>query len=125
MRKTFHLTASSCTIALTLAITSGFDAHAGGGRPHQNLGVGMPQQCATLQSGTPGYRDCMASVAPSKMKTVNTDTQLKAQPNSSSQAVGILNKGTQVALIERTANGFWCHVKSGGFDGYVPFEVLE
>jgi uncharacterized protein YgiM (DUF1202 family) len=59
------------------------------------------------------------------MKTVNTDTQLKSQPNSSSAAVGILNKGTQVALIERTANGFWCHVKSGGFSGYLPFEVLN
>ena len=39
--------------------------------------------------------------------------------------MGILNKGTKVALIERTANGFWCHVKSGGFDGYVPFELMD
>lgn len=101
-----------------------FEAQAGGGRPHQNLGA--PQQCATLQSGTPGYRDCMAYVKGSgAMKVVNADTQLKAEPNSSSKAVGVLNKGTQVALIERTANGFWCHVQSGGFSGYLPYEVLE
>ncbi len=111
-------------LGLALSHAVSFNAQAGGGRPHQNLGA--PQQCATLQSGTPGYADCMAYVKGSgAMKTVNSDTQLKSQPNASSSAVGILNKGTQVALIERTANGFWCHVKSGGYSGYLPFEVLN
>ena len=110
--------------AALLGLVSGnFEAIAGGGKPHQNLSG--PPACAALQSGTPGYRDCVANSAGSKMKIINADTQLKQEPNSSSKAVGILNKGTQVALIERTANGFWCHVKSGGFDGYVPFEALE
>ena len=109
-------------MALSLAIS--FQAEAGGGRPHQNQWA--PQQCATLQSGTPGYADCMAyAKGHSNIKTVNNDIQLKAEPNSSSRAVGVLNKGTQVAMIERTANGFWCHVQSGGFSGYVPFEALN
>ena len=112
------------SLGIALCLSASFEAQAGGGRPHQNQWA--PQQCATLQSGTPGYADCVAYVkTQSNMKTVNADTQLKSQPNSSSTAVGILNKGTQVAMIERTANGFWCHVQSGGFSGYVPFEVLN
>lgn len=111
-------------LGMALSLAASFNAEAGGGRPHQNQWG--PQQCATLQSGTPGYKDCMAYVkSGSAMKTVNADIQLKSQPNSSSSAVGVLNKGTQVALIERTANGFWCHVQSGGFSGYVPFEALN
>jgi uncharacterized protein YgiM (DUF1202 family) len=117
--------AALIVVSVILCGAGSFEAQAGGGRPHQNLGIGMPQQCATLQSGTPGYKDCMANYASAKTATINTDTQLKAEPNSSSKAVGILNKGTQVALIERTANGFWCHVNSGGFDGYVPFELMD
>jgi uncharacterized protein YgiM (DUF1202 family) len=114
----------SFALGIALYLSASIQAQAGGGRPHQNQWA--PQQCATLQSGTPGYKDCMASVASSsKLKTVNADTQLKSQPNSASTAVGVLNKGTQVAMIERTANGFWCHVQSGGFSGYVPFEVLN
>lgn len=108
-------------VAFSLAIN--FEAQAGG-KPHQNLRA--PQQCAALQSGTPAYKDCMASAgAAAAMKTINADTQLKSQPSFSSDAVGVLNKGTQVAMIERVANGFWCHVQSGGFSGYVPFEVLN
>jgi uncharacterized protein YgiM (DUF1202 family) len=111
-------------LGMALSLAASFEARAGGGRPHQNQWA--PAQCATLQSGTPGYADCLAYVkSQSNVKTVNADTQLKSQPNSSSSAVGILNKGTQVAMIERTANGFWCHVQSGGFSGYVPFEVLN
>jgi hypothetical protein len=117
--------AALIVVSVILSGAGSFEAQAGGGRPHQNIGVGIPQQCATLQSGTPGYRDCMASAAGAKTKTIAMDTQLKAEPNSSSKAVGILNKGTQVAMIEHTANGFWCHVQSGGFNGYVPFEALN
>lgn len=110
-------------VSVILYGAGNFEAHAGAGRPHQNQWA--PMQCATLQSGTPGYHDCMANYALAKTATITEDTQLKSQPNSSSQAVGILNKGTQVALIERTANGFWCHIKSGGFEGYVPFEIMD
>jgi uncharacterized protein YgiM (DUF1202 family) len=111
-------------LAMALSFVATFSAQAGGGRPHQNFGA--PAQCGPLQSGTPAYMDCMAYVkGQGSMKTVNSDTQLKSQPNSSSSAVGVLNKGTQVAVIEKTANGFWYHVKSGGFSGYLPFEVVN
>ena len=118
------LSFGALALGLALGTALVFQANAGGGRPHQNLGV--PQQCATLQSGTPAYRDCMAyAQGGGKTKVVNTDTQLKSQPNSSASAVGVLNKGTQVAVLEKTANGFWYHVQSGGFSGYLPFEVLN
>jgi len=48
-----------------------------------------------------------------------------AEPNSYGKAIGTLNAGTTVVMIERTGNGFWCHIQSGGFDGYVPFEALN
>jgi len=99
------------------------EAKAGGGRPHQNLSG--PPACAALQSGTPAYRDCVAAETQSKIKMVKAETQLKAEPISSSRDVGILNAGTKVALLDRTANGFWCHVQSGGFSGYVPMEALN
>ena len=127
MFKIFRISAYSAAVivfSMALVVAGSFEAGAkGGGRPHQNLSG--PPACAALQSGTPGYRDCLAAQTSSKTRTIKADTQLKAQPNSSSKAVGILNAGTQEAMIERTANGFWCHVQSGGFSGYVPFEALN
>ncbi len=113
----------SFVLAMALSLVASVNAQAGGGRPHQNHGA--PRNVATLQSGTPAYIDCMAYAKAGSMKTVNTDTQLKSQPNSSSTAVGVLNKGTQVAVLDKTANGFWYHVQSGGFSGYLPFEALD
>jgi uncharacterized protein YgiM (DUF1202 family) len=107
---------------VALSAAGSFEAKAGG-KPHQNLSG--PSACAALQSGTPAYRDCIDVHTASKIKTVKTETQLKAEPISSSRDVGILNAGTKVALLDRTANGFWCHVQSGGFSGYVPFEALN
>jgi hypothetical protein len=92
---------------------------------NQNVAHGHPQQCAAILSGTPGYRDCMANYAPPETAIITRDTQLKAEPNSSSREIGVLNKGTQVALVERTANGFWFHVKSGGLEGYVSHELID
>jgi hypothetical protein len=92
---------------------------------HQNVEHGHPQQCAAIQSGTPGYRDCMANHAPPKTAIVTRNTQLKAEPNSSSRAISVLNEGTQVGLVEPTANGFWFHVKSGGLEGYVSHELID
>jgi uncharacterized protein YgiM (DUF1202 family) len=126
MFKTCRVSAYCATLvvfSVALSAAGSFEAKAGGGRPHQNLSG--PAACAALQSGTPAYRDCAAVYTPSKMKTVKTESQLKAEPISSSHDVGILNAGTKVALLDRTANGFWCHVQSGGFSGYVPFEALN
>src|ERR1700682_3034828 len=92
-------TQSIAVIALVVSVVFISDANAGGGKPHQNLSG--PRACAALQSGTPGYRDCVSSQgASAKTKTITMDTQLKTEPNSSSKAIGVLNKGTQVALIE-------------------------
>ena len=122
-------TISACSAAAALFglfFTAGsFEAEAGAGNPLRNAYLSSPAACAALLSGTPGYRDCAAVHTPGKMKTIKSETQLKAEPNSSSKAVGILNPGTKVALLERTKNGFWCHVQSGGITGYVPMEALN
>jgi len=108
-----------------VGLSGGFSAYASGARSHQNVGLAVPEPCTPLLFATPGYNDCMAPYSSSKIRMVITDAQLKRQPNSSSGAVSILNKGTQVVLIERMANGFWCHVRFGDIDGYVPFEVID
>jgi uncharacterized protein YgiM (DUF1202 family) len=133
IRKISAYSATLVVFSLALSAAGSFEAKAGGrshqnagaggGRPHQNLSG--PHACAALQSETPAYRDCIAAETPSKTKTIKADTQLKAEPNSSSKTAGILNAGTQVALLERTANGFWCHVQSSGLRGYVPFDALN
>jgi uncharacterized protein YgiM (DUF1202 family) len=122
IRKIPAYSATLVVFSLALSAAGSFEAKAGG-RPHQNLSG--PHACAALQSETPAYRDCIAAETPSKTKTIKADTQLKAEPNSSSKTAGILNAGTQVALLERTANGFWCHVQSSGLRGYVPFDALN
>ena len=123
IRKISACSAALVVFSLASSAAGSFEAKAGGGRPHQNLSG--PPACAALQSGTPAYRDCAAVYTSSKTKTVKSETQLKAAPISSSHDVGILNAGTKVALLDRTANGFWCHVQSGGFSGYVPMEALN
>jgi hypothetical protein len=134
IRKISAYFATLVVFSLALSAAGSFEAKAGGGRSHQNAGAGGgrphqnlsgPHACAALQSETPAYRDCIAAETLSNIKTVKADTQLKAEPNSSSKTVGILNAGTQVALLERTANGFWCHVQSSGLSGYVPFDALN
>ena len=133
IRRISAYSAALVAFSLALSAAGSFEAKAGGGTPHHNgAGGGRPHQnlsgphaCAALQSETPAYRDCVAAETPSNIKTVKADTQLKAELNSSSKTVGILNAGTQVALLERTANGFWCHVQSSGLSGYVPFDALN
>jgi hypothetical protein len=57
--------------------------------------------------------------------TVVLDTPLRPKPDPYGEAVGMLARGTQVLVLERVANGFWLHVRSGGREGYVPFEVVN
>ena len=82
-------------------------------------------QCAALDAGTPAYRDCMAGYELAKGRTIAADTPLSAQPNPYSPAIGTLAKGAEVLILERVANGFWLHVRSGALEGYVPFEVVN
>ena len=103
IRRISAYSAALVAFSLPLSDAGSFEAKVGGGRPHQNLSG--PHACVALQSETPAYRDCVAAETPSNIKTVKADTQLKAEPNSSSKTVGILNAGTKVALLERTANG--------------------
>jgi hypothetical protein len=66
---------SAAVVAFGFAFfAADFNAEAGGGKPHQNLSG--PAACAALQSGTPGYRDCVAAqTSSSKTKTITADTQ--------------------------------------------------
>src|SRR5258707_9804244 len=82
-------------VAAVYFLLGNHDASAGGGRPHQNVYLSGPVACAALQSGTPGYRDCVAAESPGKTKIIKAETQMKSHPISSGQAVGILNAGTQ------------------------------
>ena len=57
------------------------------------------------------------------MMTLQKDTAVAAQPNSSAKTVTTLNAGTQVNVID--TNGEWTHIQSGTYDGYVPTGALK
>jgi hypothetical protein len=114
--------AALVVFTLALSVAGRFEVAADGHHPP----TPGPAACQWRQSGTPGYQSCFAAATASDMtRTVTKDTQLKAEPISSSRDVFILNSGATVTMLDRTANGFWCHVQSARASGYVPFEVLN
>jgi uncharacterized protein YgiM (DUF1202 family) len=50
---------------------------------------------------------------------------LRKEPNTKSDILATLKKGTKVDVIEKVANGKWAHVKVDKFDGYVAASLLK
>jgi hypothetical protein len=57
------------------------------------------------------------------MMTLQKDTAVAQQPNSSAKTITTLNAGTQVSVIDK--NGEWTHIRAGSVDGYVPTGSLK
>jgi uncharacterized protein YgiM (DUF1202 family) len=50
---------------------------------------------------------------------------LRKEPNTKSDIVATLKKGTKVDVIEKVAGGKWAHVKVDKFEGYVAVSLLK
>jgi uncharacterized protein YgiM (DUF1202 family) len=50
---------------------------------------------------------------------------LRKEPNTKSDILATLKKGTKVDVIEKVANGKWAHVKVDKFDGYIAASLLK
>ena len=50
---------------------------------------------------------------------------LRKDPNTKSQIVATLKKGTKVDVIETVAGGKWAHVKANNQEGYIALSLLK
>jgi len=50
---------------------------------------------------------------------------LRKEPNTKSDILATLKKGTKVDVIEKVAGGKWAHVKVDKYDGYVALSLLK
>jgi len=50
---------------------------------------------------------------------------LRKDPNTKSQILATLKKGTKVDVIEKVAGGKWAHVKADKLDGYIALSLLK
>jgi uncharacterized protein YgiM (DUF1202 family) len=50
---------------------------------------------------------------------------LRKEPNTKSEIVATLKKGTKVDVIEKVAGGKWAHVKVDKYEGYVAVSLLK
>ena len=50
---------------------------------------------------------------------------VRKDPNTKSQILATLKKGTKVDVIEKVPGGKWAHVKTDKFDGYIALSLLK
>jgi uncharacterized protein YgiM (DUF1202 family) len=50
---------------------------------------------------------------------------VRKDPNTKSQILATLKKGTKVDVIEKMPDGKWAHVKGDKFDGYIALSLLK
>jgi uncharacterized protein YgiM (DUF1202 family) len=50
---------------------------------------------------------------------------VRKDPNTKSQILATLKKGTKVDVVEKVPGGKWAHVKTDKFDGYVALSLLK
>jgi uncharacterized protein YgiM (DUF1202 family) len=76
--------------------------------------VGITTAAALFAAGT---------ALAANMMTLQKDTAVAQQPDSSAKTLTTLNAGTQVTVID--TNGQWTHIQAGSVDGYVPTGSLK
>jgi uncharacterized protein YgiM (DUF1202 family) len=90
---------------------------------------------AALFAGAADAASPQSTPAPTGAVTVNTAdvtmtvnhayAHLRKEPNTKSDIVATLKKGTKVDVIEKVAGGKWAHVKADKFEGYVAVSLLK
>ena len=73
-----------------------------------------------------------ANNAPASIQTADVTmvvshgyAHVRKDPNTKSQILATLKKGTKIDVIEKVPGGKWAHVKTDKFDGYVALSLLK
>ena len=80
---------------------------------------------ASPQSPVAATATVTANTADVKMTVNHSYAHLRKEPNTKSDIVATLKKGTKVDVIEKVAGGKWAHVKADKFEGYVAVSLLK
>jgi len=85
---------------------------------------------ATADAASPQTAPATTSVdvvrtADVTMVVSHSYAHLRKEPNTKSDVLATLKKGTKVDVIEKVAGGKWAHVKVDKFDGYVAISLLK
>jgi len=82
-------------------------------------------QAASPQAPAPATGTAVVETADATMVVSHGYAHLRKDPNTKSQIVATLKKGTKVDVIEKVAGGKWAHVKAGKTEGYVALSLLK
>ena len=80
---------------------------------------------ASPQSAPAATGSAIVNTADMTMVVSHGYAHLRKEPNTKSDILATLKKGTKVDVIEKVANGKWAHVKVDKFDGYVAASLLK
>jgi uncharacterized protein YgiM (DUF1202 family) len=72
------------------------------------------------------------ATAPASIETADTTmvvshgyAHVRKDPNTKSEILATLKKGTKVDVIEKVPGGKWAHVKADKFEGYIALSLLK
>jgi uncharacterized protein YgiM (DUF1202 family) len=80
---------------------------------------------ASPQTAPATVGSAVVNTADVTMVVSHSYAHLRKEPNTKSDVLATLKKGTKVDVIEKVANGKWAHVKVDKFDGYVAASLLK
>lgn len=87
--------------------------------------LGGAAQAASPQAPAPAAAAVSIRTADTAMVVSHGYAHLRKDPNTKSQILATLKKGTKVEVLEKVAGGKWAHVKSGKVEGYIALSLLK
>lgn len=82
-------------------------------------------QAASPQTPAPSTTTVSVQTADASMVVSHGYAHVRKDPNTKSQILATLKKGTKVDVLEKVAGGKWAHVKAGKTEGYVALSLLK
>jgi uncharacterized protein YgiM (DUF1202 family) len=82
-------------------------------------------EAASPQSAPAATSVTVVRTADMTMVVNHSYAHLRKEPNTKSDILATLKKGTKVDVIEKVAGGKWAHVKVDKFDGYIAASLLK
>ena len=90
-----------------------------------SLMAGTAQAASTNSATAAAATPTVQTAADVTMVVSHSYAHLRKEPNTKSEIVATLKKGTKVTVIEKVENGKWAHVKTDKLEGYVAVSLLK